>query len=126
MLKWVSIGLLICFVVETTSLKELWYLPELLEHFQEHSRESGMNFTEFVYRHYVAEKTHSHPNNNHENLPFKLHHVSFACMGAISIYPPTEMESPAPPVVINESLIHHNSDIPDWDLIQNVFHPPKC
>lgn len=125
LLKSVTISVLIAFSVAVTPLHELFFIPQMLEHFEEHSKSENLTFLEFLNLHYFSGNDHQHANNSHEHLPFKLHHFQGSTPGIFNL---NVQENLFVEHLLSNNTVEflvRNMDILDSDLVQNVFHPPR-
>jgi hypothetical protein len=109
-----------------TELTQLFKLPVLLEHYDEHKqKDKALSFGSFLYQHYVADQHNAdHPDRDHE-LPFHSHEdcISFK----VSICSPFLFEGLSVPVVYMEK--DHKTSFSDHTILftylSTIWQPPK-
>jgi hypothetical protein len=70
--KLIAIFLLLVFMCANTSIGQLFKIPNLIKHYNEHKSEStdaSISFIDFIKLHYSNNAEHSH--EEHQDLPYK-------------------------------------------------------
>ncbi|MEI2737887.1 MAG: hypothetical protein V9F01_03780 [Chitinophagaceae bacterium] len=121
--KIVAIVLSLLLLNSATELHQLWKLPLLAKHYQQHHREDpSLSLFEFLKLHYSAME---HPNDNDDNednnLPFK----SAGDITHTDIPVAVKKEVPAPALIPNQpgKNTRHSEGTP-CDRSFSIFHPP--
>ncbi len=105
------------------TINDFLSLPTLIEHAQEHREAEGINFLEFVEKHYFSHEQHKHENGqSHEQLP--LNHQAWS--GTIFFLNTNEC-----------TLLNHfiglvvkdfwciNDDFWSLNIVLKLFQPPR-
>jgi hypothetical protein len=84
MKKWIVYSFLVVYLFSTTELSELLKVDELFNHFQTHQdHQSSIDFSEFIYIHYINHGKDNGDEEKDNKLPFQSH--SESCSANFSI-----------------------------------------
>ncbi len=111
------------FLFSATELHQLVKLPELLRHYQEHSRTgSGMSLLAFLQLHYSANHPEDNDDSEDSQLPFK----EIKAIGHVdnSVTMHRHEQRNCPEFIILTEPITHPEGMPCYRA-NAVFHPPK-
>jgi hypothetical protein len=121
-MRTISIFLLTIHFFAATELTQLFKLPVLLEHFNQHQqKDKTLSFGTFLYQHYVADQN----NGDHDELPFHSHDSCITL--SVSVCPPTFLVGIDVPVVYMET--RHNTIFSDQSIpltyLSTIWQPPR-
>jgi hypothetical protein len=84
MKNWIVYTFLFCYLFSATELSELLKVDHVFSHFKEHqSKTNNLNFSDFLYSHYVNHGTDNGDQDKDKDLPFHSH--SESCTSNFSI-----------------------------------------
>lgn len=129
MKKWIVFSFLICYLFSTTELSELLKVDHVYTHFIEHQkRKSSIDFSEFLYAHYINHGKDNGDDEKDKNLPFHSHSESCATNFLTPVILPvlsfdiTELAS------VELDILNYISYYPNTKInsfLDNIWQPPQ-
>ncbi|MCB9262640.1 MAG: hypothetical protein H6607_09725 [Flavobacteriales bacterium] len=119
-------GLTLLFVVlfGSTSFSEIFRLPALINHYQEHALlDNDSSILDFLTKHYLNKENHEneHP-ADHDELPFCGHSFHIAISFSTHNQPPFAMGSERGG---NKKRMDYEPKMFSADVFNNVWQPPR-
>jgi hypothetical protein len=123
--KIAAISFLFIFICATTEVGQLLKLPVLIHHYLEHHLDDeGISFIGFLHKHYGEEISHSSPNNEHKELPFKTHPSIFAQVNLV-FHVPVGYESKIDKPISKDKIIIYPETFQCSFAISKIWQPPR-
>ncbi len=122
----VAFFLLMIHLFAATELSQLFKLPVLFKHFEEHKqKEASISFGSFLYRHYFTDRqSDGHPERDNQ-LPFHSHEDCVSLK--LSVFPPVNFEGIVVhvlPLEKNKIFSFSDQNIP-LTYLSSIWQPPK-
>ena len=116
--------LALSFLLSATELHELFRVPFLVSHYQQHRRvNASMNIWDFLALHYSNEHPNDQDEQEDQGLPFKssanINHLDQPWLQS-----PSTLGSPYP-ISIQQFIIPYSDGHP-CGKVDGIFHPPNC
>ena len=119
----IAISLLSLYLVAGTELRELFKLPLLVQHYQEHKKaDQALNFFSFLCMHYGGDDNNTQDEDRDMQLPFKSCDDSFA--GCVVLPPVQDVELDITPLNGKNAVVQKSQDIRSF-YEASIWQPPK-
>lgn len=129
MKKWIVYMFLVCYLFSTTDLSELLKLDHVYTHFLEHQkRKNSINFTEFLYAHYINHGKDNSDDEKDKTLPFHSHSESCATNFFIPVILPILSFDITGLASIEFDVLKYSSFYPQTKInsyLDNIWQPPQ-
>lgn len=126
MKKMMSIFFLSVYLTAFTSLKEVWKLPVLIEHFMEHrAQDPSISFLAFLDMHYMHGSPHDADYDRDMQLPFKMvSHISLITF----VIPSSTIHFQTVPTFYckKEKTLLYNSTAYSFYYQNSIWQPPRA
>lgn len=122
--RFMAILLLALYLLTATEFKQLFKIPVLVQHYQEHkAHDAGLSFAGFLYMHYAGDDKNENDQDRDMQLPFK------SCDGPSALN--LQLIPPSQPIVLGTVAVMYSPLVlaqPFYfnsNHLSSIWQPPK-
>ncbi len=124
--RFVVLLFVLLYTTACTPVLELFKLPVLLAHFNEHKAEnSQLSLLDFLQLHYISTHERNVPHQKHSDLPFKTAEYTLVSL-SVPALPVVEKAVPELPLVLRELVYpKQQTPSPSSSYFACIWQPPR-